>query len=127
MEVDPASLVTRYAGMAYNLLQANPEGDFNRGGIDPGIKTTRYVFNHTYSQGNEVHYQGKRMQVPDQVTFHQTDSCVESQSTNAYSGQTSYRKELSRNVKTDSKKLKCIDIYIYILKYKNYYLYSTAT
>ena len=38
--IDELSLVTRYAGMGYNALQANPEGDFYRGGINPGIKTT---------------------------------------------------------------------------------------
>ncbi len=106
IEVDSASLVTRYAGMGYNILQANPEGDFNRGGIDPGIKTTRFVFKHTYTQGNEIYYQGRRMQVPDQVTFHQTHSCAQSHSTKAYSGQTSYRKELSVNVETEGKKNK---------------------
>ncbi len=53
MSVNSASLVTRYAGMGYNLLQANPEGDFNRGGVDPGIKTTRFVFKHTYSHAEE--------------------------------------------------------------------------
>ncbi|XP_064404273.1 uncharacterized protein LOC135349653 isoform X2 [Halichondria panicea] len=98
IEINSASLVTRYAGMGYNLLQANPEGDFNRGGVDPGIKTTRFVFKQTYSQGNNIFYQGRRMQVPDQVTFHQTHSCVQTHSTKAYSGQASYRKELSLNV-----------------------------
>ncbi len=98
VEVDSASLVTRHVGMGYNILQANPEGDFNRGGIDHGIKTTRFVFKHTYSQGNEIYYQGRRMQVPNQVTFHQTQSCVQSHSTDACSGQTSYRNELSVNV-----------------------------
>ena len=56
--VDQLSLVTRYAGMGYNVLEANPEGDFNRGGIDPGIKTTRFVFKHTYNDGNRAHYRG---------------------------------------------------------------------
>ena len=31
-EVDQLSLLTRYAGMGYNLLRGNPEGDFLRGG-----------------------------------------------------------------------------------------------
>lgn len=35
------SLLTRYAGMGYNLLYANPEGDSRRGGADPGVKETR--------------------------------------------------------------------------------------
>ncbi len=103
IEANVASLVTKYAGMAYNLLQANPEGDFHRGGVDPGIKTTRYVFEHTYSPGNEIYYQNQKMQVPDQVEFHQTQSCVESSSTKAYSGMTSYKNELSVNVDAEGK------------------------
>ena len=39
-QIDRLSLVTRYAGIGYNLVRGNPEGDFNRGGIDPGIRTT---------------------------------------------------------------------------------------
>ena len=97
-ELDELSLVTRYAGMGYNLLMANPEGDFHRGGVDPGIKSTRFIFKHTYSQGKEAYYRGKVVQVPDQVTFHMSQSCAMSESTNAYSGQTSYKKELSVNV-----------------------------
>ena len=31
--------ITRYAGMGYNLLRGNPEGDFKQGGKDPGIKS----------------------------------------------------------------------------------------
>ena len=33
IELDELSLVTRYTGMGYNILMANPEGDFNRGGV----------------------------------------------------------------------------------------------
>ena len=97
-ETNQLSLVTRYAGMGYNMLQANPEGDFNLGGVDPGIKTTRFIFQHTYTNGKEAFYKGKMMQVPDQVTFHMSQSCALSQTSNAYSGQTSYKNELSVNV-----------------------------
>lgn len=102
-QVDELSLVTRYAGMGYNLLMANPEGDFYLGGVDPGIKTTRFIFKHTYSQGKEAYYRGNSLQIPDQVTFHAIQSCAELQTTNAYSGQTSYKKELSMNVDTSGK------------------------
>ena len=94
-EIDELSLVTRYAGMGYNLLMANPEGDFNLGGVDPGIKSTWFIFEHTYYQGKEAFYNGQVLQVPDQVTFHMSQSCAMSETTNAYSGQTSYKNELS--------------------------------
>ena len=47
--IDQLSLVTRYAGMGYNKLYANPEGDFYLGGVNPGIKLTRFIFNHTFN------------------------------------------------------------------------------
>ena len=40
-EKDALYPITRYAGMGYNYLQGNPEGDFNIGRKDPGIKSTR--------------------------------------------------------------------------------------
>ena len=92
------SLVTRYAGMGYNILKANPEGDFYLGGTDPGIKTTRFIFNFTYADGKEAFYKDKMMLVPDQVTFHMSESCAKSHTSDAYSGQTSYKHELSVNV-----------------------------
>ena len=102
-QLDMLSLVTRYTGMGYNLLMANPEGDFYLAGIDPGIKTTRFVFKHTYSQGSQVFYNGNSLQLPDQVIFHELDSCAQSRTTNAYSGQTSYRNELYVNTETSGK------------------------
>ena len=53
--VDELSLVTKYvyAGMGYNLLMANPEGDFNRGGIDPGIKVTNSFLNTPIHRGSK--------------------------------------------------------------------------
>ena len=101
--IDELSLVTKYAGMGYNALQANPEGDFYSGGIDPGIKTTRLIFKHTYSDGKRAFYRGRAMLVPDQVEFRINQSCVTRETTNAYSGQTSYKDELSVNVETSGK------------------------
>ena len=101
--IDQLSLVTRYAGMGYNALKANPEGDFYRGGINPGIKTTRFIFNHTYNGGKQAFYRERAMSVPDQVVFHMSQSCVQRATTNAYSGQTSYKNELSQSVEASGK------------------------
>lgn len=99
-QADELSLVTRYAGMGYNLLMGNPEGDFSIGGADPGIKTTKFIFKHTYTKGNEndAYYRGEALKVPDQVTFHATADCSTSQRSDAYSGQKSYKKELQLDV-----------------------------
>jgi hypothetical protein len=98
-EKDALYPITRYTGMGYNYLRGNPEGDFNIGGKDPGIRSTRWIFNLTYSMGREGYYRGKTVAIPDQVNFHPTQSCTKQSSTRAYSGQTSYQKELERNVK----------------------------
>ena len=100
---DELSLLTRYAGLGYNALQANPEGDFYQGGINPGIKTTRFIFNHTYCEGKQVVYNGRPMLVPDQVEFQTTGACVMTEAANAYSGQTSYKEELSLSVDASGK------------------------
>ena len=97
-QADELTLITRYAGMGYNLLQANPEGDFYRGGDDPGIKKTRFIFKLTEKSGKKSFYNNKKVTVPDQVVFHGSETCIEKKSTHAYSGQKSYRKELSYNV-----------------------------
>ena len=97
-QIDQLSLVTHYTGTGYNLVRGNPEGDFNRGGIDPGIRTTNEIFSHTYTMGKKAFYLGKGMDVPDQVKFHMTHSCAASQSVQAYSGRKSYMKELDRSV-----------------------------
>ena len=97
-EKDALYPITRYAGMGYNILRGNPEGDFNTGGKDPGIRSTRWIFNLTYSMGREGYYRGKTVALPDQVNFHPRTSCTEKSTTRAYSGQTSYQKELEWNV-----------------------------
>lgn len=97
--LDQLPLLTRYAGMGYNALQANPEGDFYLGGINP----TRFIFNHTYCQRKQAIYNGQAMNVPDQVSFHAAASCSRFDTTDAYSGQTGYKNELSRNVDASGK------------------------
>ena len=97
------SLATRYAGTGYNLIKGNPEGDFNYGGVDPGIKTTNYIFTHTYRNRKRAYYLGRTMQVPDQVNFHMSQSCAASHTVNAYSGRKSYMRELESSISVSGK------------------------
>ena len=97
-QVDQLSLVTRYTGVGYNIIRGNPEGDFDRGGVDPGIKTIHEIFDLTYKRGKQAFYQGKAMDVPDQVSFHVSQSCAASHSVKAFSGRKSYMKQLDRSV-----------------------------
>ena len=95
---DQLSIVTDYAGVGYNALMANPDGEFAQAAIDPGVKALRRIFNHTYCNGNQVFYRGTAMRVPDQVVFTPIDSCASVAVTDAYSGQTSYKSKLSSSV-----------------------------
>ena len=113
-QINQLSLVTRYTGTGYNLVRGNPEGDFNRGGIDPGIRTTNEVFSHTYTMGKTVYYLGRRMAVPDQVNFHMTQSCAASESVQAYSGRKSYMKELEKSVSVSG-----VHMYYYLVFFFN--------
>lgn len=101
--LDELSLLTRYPGMGYNALEANPQGAFYAGGVNPGIKTSWFIFNQTYCPGTTAFYNGRSLQVPDQVVFHATHSCTWENSTNTYSGQTSYKNELSHTVDASGK------------------------
>ena len=103
VQASKLSIVTRYAGTGYDLLKGNPEGDFNRGGIDPGIRKTREIFSHSYKSRKKVFYRGKRMKVPDQVSFHMSQSCAASRSVSAYSGRKSYMNELKTSVGVSGK------------------------
>ena len=97
-ERDALHPITPYAGMGYNLLRENPEGDFYVGGEDLGIKITRRILNHAYTMRKEGYYNHATVVIPDQVEFHPTQTCMAQSFTRAYSGQTSYHKELPRSI-----------------------------
>lgn len=54
-ETDQLTTITRYVGVGYNLLRGSPDGDFERGGVDPGILSTGVIFEFTYDKGKEAY------------------------------------------------------------------------
>jgi hypothetical protein len=102
-DADQLSLATRYVGIGYNLIRGSPEGDFNLGGNDPGIKITHHIFRFTYDENKMASYLGSSMQVPDQVNFQAFSTCASSTEKKAYSGAKSYQEELSVNVEAEGK------------------------
>lgn len=98
-EHNPLSLVTRHVGVGYDLIRGSPEGDFASGGVDPGIKTARHIFNFTYHEKKREYYMGKPYDVPDQVHFQAFQTCCEANVT--YTGAASYQKDLSQSVESD--------------------------
>lgn len=92
---DQLTAVIRYVGVGYNLLRGSPDGDFDRGGIDPGIKSTRAIFDFTYDENKDAYFLGSSMQVPDQVNFQPLSSCSKDHRNSVYSGAKSYQKSLN--------------------------------
>ena len=98
-ELDRLRIMTRYAGMGYNLLSGNPEGERTYGGKDPGLMTTRFIVEHTFGgQNPPATFKQQSLEIPDQVEFTISDSCTTKDRANAYSGQTSYKNELSLSI-----------------------------
>lgn len=100
---DQLQAVTRYVGIGYDLLRGSPNGDFDRGGIDPGILSTRAIFDFTYDKGKEAFFMDKTVRVPDQVKFQPSDSCAKEFQSRAYSGAKSYQRALNFNVNAGGK------------------------
>jgi hypothetical protein len=102
-ETDELTSVTRYVGVGYNLLKGSPDGDFLRGGVDPGILVNRIIFDFSYDEGKEAYYSGKVVKVPDQVNFQPIESCSARKHASAYSGEKSYQKSLKYGVNAKGK------------------------
>lgn len=91
-----------YVGVGYNLLKGNPEGGASSiGGIDPGLLSTRKIFQLTWKT-NKLS-SDKMYNVPDQVSFAPFHSWVEENSTNAVFGAKSYQEELKVEVGAEGK------------------------
>ena len=70
MQHDALSLVTRYVGVGYDLIKGSPEGEFNGGGGDPGIKITRHIYDFTYDRNRKAFYMNQVMSLyPIRSTF----------------------------------------------------------
>lgn len=99
-ETDQLTSVVRYVGVGYNLLKGSPDGDFELGGIDPGVRTTREIFDFTYNQvpKKEAYFIDAIVQVPDQVNFQPVASCSTQNKASVYSGEKSYQKSLNYGI-----------------------------
>ncbi len=92
--VNQLSAAIRNVGVGYNIIYGSPDGNFKFGGIDPGVLSTRVVFDFTYERGKEVFHMGQSLQVPDQVNFQPQDSCSANSQISVYSGARSYQNSL---------------------------------
>ena len=94
---------TLWASAITCILKGNPEGGASSiGGIDPGLLSTRKIFQLTWKT-NKLS-SDKLYNVPDQVSFAPFHSCVEENSTNAVFGAKSYQEELKVEVGAEGNK-----------------------
>ena len=98
-----SSRLVGFIGIGYDILRGNPEGDFNRGGIDPGFKLSRNILKRTYTEGKQAIFEGETIDIPDQMSYHPLSSCSSSQSISVFTGTQSYQNKLDVNVDISGK------------------------
>ncbi|KAL9962439.1 hypothetical protein ACROYT_G031543 [Oculina patagonica] len=87
----------KFLGVGYNIIKGNPEGELSRGGVDPGLHSTRRIFKLTWATGKTT--VDKKYRVPDQVNFVHRSSCYKTTTYEVISGANSYQDRLKVDVK----------------------------
>lgn len=100
-EADSLSSIVRYVGTGYNLLKGSPDGDFDRGGADPGI--LQEIIEFTYKENKDADFRDTTVKVPDQVEFRPISTCAAQSKANVYSGSKSYQKSLNYGINVEGK------------------------
>ena len=89
-----------FIGVGYNILKGNPEGgQLTQGGVDPGLLTSRRIFQFTWKTKRTS--SDGQYQVPDQVNFNHRASCVKTTKNEVISGAKSYQDELKVAVEAE--------------------------
>jgi len=78
-----------FIGVKYNLLEGNPEGKFQRGGVDPGFDKTRKILKLTTEEG---------VKVPEQICYEPRDSSATDKSNKIFGGTKRYQEKLNVDV-----------------------------
>ncbi|XP_078383899.1 uncharacterized protein LOC144666356 [Oculina patagonica] len=90
----------KFLGVGYNIIKGNPEGELSRGGVDPGLHSTRRIFKLTWATGKTT--VDKKYRVPDQVNFVHRSSCYKTTTYEVISGANSYQDRLKVDVKASA-------------------------
>ena len=78
-----------FIGVKYNLLEGNPEGKFQRVGVDPGFDKTRKILKLTTEEG---------VKVPEQICYEPRDSSATDKSNKIFGGTKRYQEKLNVDV-----------------------------
>ncbi|XP_033119821.1 uncharacterized protein LOC117119117 isoform X2 [Anneissia japonica] len=85
-----------FIGSGYNILDGNPQGSKDYGGADPGLLSTRNVFDFHFDEDN-LSDDGKYT-IPDEMTVSVNKSCTNTTRQQAVSGGWEYQKGLKYNL-----------------------------
>ena len=85
------SNVSRLVTLGYNLIRGSPEGEFEAGGNDVGIKPANQIFKFTFKLNSSFN-------VPDQVNYTVHPNYNQTLSKSVYVGGQSYRDGLADGV-----------------------------
>lgn len=105
--------ISKLVSFGYNLIRGCPEGEFENGGIDDGIRTTNPIFKFTFNMEKNDSYLDSSLFQPDQVTYEprsESDIVIES-SDMIYGGGKSYRDAMSPGVSAAGKDNFCLISY----------------
>ncbi|XP_068755958.1 uncharacterized protein [Montipora capricornis] len=92
----------RFLGVGYNILKGNPDGGgkLSLGGVDPGLLSTRKIFELTWDTNKTSN--DRLYRVPDQVVFVHRSSCVKTTTNEVFSGAKSYQDKLKVDVEASA-------------------------
>ncbi len=93
--IQAESSYSLYAGLGYNILEGNPDGSFESGKIDPGIKNERCIFD-LFPTVNLINYSSVKR--PKQVTVKEFVPCEASNKTSVFNGLKSYQTKLGSSI-----------------------------
>lgn len=85
------SNVSKLVSFGYNLIRGCPEGEFESGGMDVGIRSTNQIFKFTFDKGKVDSYVDSTLSQPDQVDYIPRTVYTLLTADNVYGGGKSYR------------------------------------
>ena len=107
-QISPVSALVSHG---YNLIRGFPEGDFTSAGPDPGLMTSKQIFQFTFALGK---MDDDSLPQPDQVEFQAKTDFAVVNTAYVYGGGDSYRDAASTGVSaagTSSTSYICVCLY----------------
>ena len=97
MNGDPPAIsdLSRLVSLGYNLIRGCPDGQFETGGSDPGIRTAQQIFKYSFDQDKT---DSNSLAEPDQVEFIDYANYTLDSYYYVFGGEKSYRDSMNDEV-----------------------------